>query len=289
MTVLAQPVSVESVSSSTPMKIESNPPVPSKRESYTNSLSNSSLNSSRSSLEVSSSNGCVGSTSPTSRSTETSNCMEALPASSAFFATSESKARLLTRLSQDNSSAVDLSGTELNQKKEELVTRLSRKLEILREEQDALTEERRLNEELGEAVCTRVGKVARPGQSSKLRLHVSEVGHITSLLLGLSGRLARAENALLALPLHHHERVSLESKRDKLLSQLMEAKQLKTSIDQRSESVMKSLSTCLSPSDLDDYQHFISMKAKLIVDARELADKISLGEEQLDALRETLS
>lgn len=89
------------------------------------------------------------------------------------------------------------------------MTRLSRKLAILREEQDALSEERRLNEELGEAVCARVGKVARPGQSSKLRLHVSEVGHITSLLLGLSGRLARAENALLALPLHHHERVSV--------------------------------------------------------------------------------
>lgn len=169
------------------------------------------------------------------------------------------------------------------------MTRLSRKLDILREEQEALSEERRLNEELGEAVCARVGKVARPGQSSKLRLHVSEVGHITSLLLGLSGRLARAENALLALPLHHNERVSLESKRDKLLSQLTEAKQLKTSIDQRSESVMKLLSTCLSPSDLDDYQHFISMKAKLIVEARELADKISLGEEQLAALHETLS
>lgn len=214
--------------------------------------------------------------------------METLPASSPYFATSESKARLLTRLSQDNSSAVDLSGAELNQKKEELVARLSRKLAILREEQDALSEERRLNEELGEAVCARVGKVARPGQSSKLRLHVSEVGHITSLLLGLSGRLARAENALLALPLHHHERVSLESKRDKLLSQLIEAKQLKASIDQRSESVLKSLLPCLSPSDLDDYQHFISMKAKLIVDARELADKISLGVEQLAALRENL-
>lgn len=63
---------------------------------------------------------------------------------------------------------------------------------------------------------------------------------------------------------------------------------MKASIDQRSESVLKSLLSCLSPSDLDDYQHFITMKAKLIVDARELADKISLGVEQLAALRENL-
>jgi len=77
-------------------------------------------------------------------------------------------------------------------------------------------------------------------------------------------------------------------KRDKLEAQLAEAKQLKASIDQRSVSVSSLLSGCLSSNDFADYQHFINMKAKLIVDARELADKISLGEEQLSALKETL-
>lgn len=37
-----------------------------------------------------------------------------------------------------------------------------------------------------------------------------------------------------------------------------------------------------------DYDHFIKMKAKLIMDAREIDDKIKLGEEQQQALRETM-
>lgn len=37
-----------------------------------------------------------------------------------------------------------------------------------------------------------------------------------------------------------------------------------------------------------DYDYFINMKAKLIVDAREVLDKIKLAEDQLAALKETL-
>lgn len=51
----------------------------------------------------------------------------------------------------------------------------------------------------------------------------------------------------------------------------------------------KILEKYLSEDEYADYRHFIQMKAKLIVDSREIADKISLGEEQLAALKETLS
>lgn len=44
----------------------------------------------------------------------------------------------------------------------------------------------------------------------------------------------------------------------------------------------------LSEDEYSDYDHFIAMKAKLLIDAREIADKIQLGEEQLRALKETL-
>lgn len=37
-----------------------------------------------------------------------------------------------------------------------------------------------------------------------------------------------------------------------------------------------------------DYDHFIKMKAKLIMDAREIDDKIKLGEEQQKALRDMI-
>lgn len=81
----------------------------------------------------------------------------------------------------------------------------------------------------------------------------------------------------------------LESKRDKLKEQLEEAKKLKESIDRRSISVSNILYKYLSSEEYSDYDHFINMKAKLIMDKREIADKIKLGEEQLVALKETLS
>lgn len=81
----------------------------------------------------------------------------------------------------------------------------------------------------------------------------------------------------------------LESKRDKLKEQLEEAKKLKESIDRRSISVSNILYKYLSSEEYADYDHFINMKAKLIMDAREIADKIKLGEEQLIALKATLT
>jgi protein Shroom len=88
------------------------------------------------------------------------------------------------------------------------MARLYRKLQVLRGEHLVVTEESRVNDELGESVAVQVSRLAQPHEASKYRLHVEEVGKITSLLLGLSGRLARAENALMGLPLHHTERVN---------------------------------------------------------------------------------
>lgn len=79
-----------------------------------------------------------------------------------------------------------------------------------------------------------------------------------------------------------------EEKRDKLLCQLNEAKQLKSNIDQRSNLVSSMLYNYLTGEEYTDYDHFINMKSKLLVDSREIAEKIQLGEEQLSALKETL-
>lgn len=87
------------------------------------------------------------------------------------------------------------------------MSRLDRKLKVLRDEQVALAEEAAVNEALGVSVADRVKAVAKPQEANKFRTHVKEVGHITSLLLSLSGRLARAENALLDLVADHPEKV----------------------------------------------------------------------------------
>ncbi|XP_063244622.1 uncharacterized protein LOC134545119 [Bacillus rossius redtenbacheri] len=212
-----------------------------------------------------------------------------LPANSAYFTTSESKAKFLTRYSRDMSQSEQVGAMDLHRKKEELMSRLDRKLEVLREERRLLGEESRLNEELGDGVAGQVARLARPHEAAKYRLHVEEVGKVASLLLGLSGRLARAENALAGLAGDHAEKKILESKRDKLKEQLDEAKKLKENIDRRSVHVSKILYKYFNEEEYADYDHFINMKAKLIMDSREIADKIKLGEEQLAALKETLT
>lgn len=79
---------------------------------------------------------------------------------------------------------------------------------MLRSEALIVSEECRVNEELGINVENYINRVASPHEVAKFRLHVEEVGKITSLLLGLSGRLARAENALMTISGDPPEKVS---------------------------------------------------------------------------------
>ncbi|TRY73430.1 hypothetical protein TCAL_15764 [Tigriopus californicus] len=180
-------------------------------------------------------------------------------------------------------------GEDLQKKKEELLERISQKLDVLRSEQLSLKEEMALNEELGLQVSHLVHQLAKPNECVKFNLHVEEIDKITSLLLGLSGRLARTENSLSTLTDENPaERKCLEGKRKKLAEQLDEAKRLKEKIDRRSATVSSFLHQYLNEEQYADYDHFVKMKAKLIMDSREIGDKIKLGEEQIKALKDSL-
>ena len=86
---------------------------------------------------------------------------------------------------------------ELFSFQEELFRRIGQKLDVLRAEELALSEEIALNEQLGHEVAAKVkDSPAKPNEVLKFELHVEEIDRITSLLLGLSGRLARTENSL---------------------------------------------------------------------------------------------
>lgn len=63
---------------------------------------------------------------------------------------------------------------------------------------------------------------------------------------------------------------------------------MKESIDRRSINVSNILYKYLNSEEYADYDHFINMKAKLLMDSKEISDKIKLGEEQLIALKDTL-
>ncbi|KAJ4920438.1 hypothetical protein JOQ06_013938 [Pogonophryne albipinna] len=85
----------------------------------------------------------------------------------------------------------------------------------------------------------------------------------------------------------HFKRL-LTDKRNVLIRQHEDAKELKENLDRRERLVFDILSLHLHQDLLTDYQHFVKMKSALLIEQRKLEDKIKLGEEQLRGLKESL-
>ncbi|KAH8371549.1 hypothetical protein KR093_007962, partial [Drosophila rubida] len=204
-------------------------------------------------------------------------------------------------------------GTNLiKQKLDELIKQLNQKIGALKREQQTIGEECATNDKLGLDLLANLTEKVRPSEASKFRTYIDDVGHITSLLLSLSERLAQTECSLEARsPISsQQEKVSrsressrkaplngqtslftqstLEAKRERLYEQLEEAQRLKADIDRRGSSIAKLFGKHLSADMCADYDYFINMKAKLIADARDLADRIKGSEEQLSSLSDAL-
>ncbi|CAB1345583.1 unnamed protein product, partial [Coregonus sp. 'balchen'] len=115
--------------------------------------------------------------------------------------------------------------------------------------------------------------VCQPNEVDKFRMFIGDLDKVFSLLLSLSGRLLRVESSLdnLDAETGHHERLPLLEKKRQLQVQLSEAQDLKEHVDHREQAVGRVL-----------------MKAALLVEQRQLEEKIRLGEEQLRGLRESL-
>ncbi|XP_047667845.1 protein Shroom4 isoform X2 [Tachysurus fulvidraco] len=200
---------------------------------------------------------------------------------------STNKAQLLNKM--PNFMEIKEEDEELNYKRQ-LMESLRKKLAVLHEAQRGLQEDIRANAQLGEEVESLVLAVCKPNEVDKFRMFIGDLDKVTSLLLSLSGRLLRVESALDCLDPEsgHRERLPLLDKKKQLLAQLAEAQELKEHVDRREEAVGRVLSRCLTPEQLRDYSHFVKMKAALLVEQRQLDDKIRLGEEQLRGLKESL-
>lgn len=100
----------------------------------------------------------------------------------------------------------------LSTQQQELIDSLSRKLQVLREARESLQEDIDENNALGQEVEATVQQVCKPNELDKFRMFVGDLDKVVSLLLSLSGRLARVENALNSLEedAPPEERVSAE-------------------------------------------------------------------------------
>ncbi|XP_062441034.1 protein Shroom4 isoform X2 [Rhea pennata] len=214
---------------------------------------------------------------------------------SAYYNTSAGKAELLNKMKDlpevaEGSSEDDEVDHELVEKKMQLIESLSRKLSVLQEAQRGLQEDISANGALGEDLAARLQALCTPGEFDKYRLFVGDLDKVVNLLLSLSGRLARVENALNSLGPHAsaEDKLALREKKRQLAAQLEDAKELKEHVGRREKAVGAMVARYLRDEHLQDYQHFVKMKSALITEQRELEEKIKLGQEQLRCLRESL-
>ena len=83
--------------------------------------------------------------------------------------------------------------------KEDLIAEIEQKLTDLNAQKLSVEECIRQNEALGQGITCLVESRATSKEYSKFRLHIEDIDKITSLLVSLSGRLARVESAILAI------------------------------------------------------------------------------------------
>ncbi|XP_012401558.1 protein Shroom2 isoform X1 [Sarcophilus harrisii] len=223
-----------------------------------------------------------------------------LTTNSTYYSTSAPKAELLIKMkdmqeqqqqqqqiAEDSEDELD---HDLSEKKQELIDSISRKLKVLREARETLLEDIQNNNALGDEVEAIVKDVCKPNEFDKFRMFIGDLDKVVNLLLSLSGRLARVENALNNLDENTspEEQRTLLEKQKLLTRQHEDAKELKENLDRRERIVFDILASYLSGESLADYEHFVKMKSALIIEQRELEDKIKLGEEQLKCLTESL-
>ncbi|OXB52940.1 hypothetical protein ASZ78_003372, partial [Callipepla squamata] len=171
----------------------------------------------------------------------------------------------------------------------ELIGSLTRKLEILKEAKEGLLEDIKMNNALGEEMELLIKEQCRPNEFGKYKMFIDDLEMVVKLLLSLSGRLARVENVLgvIGKNTNSEERSSLIKKKKKLTGQHEDARELKENLDRRGQVVLKILGNYFSEEQLQNYQHFVKMKSALLIEQRQLDDKIKLGQEQLKCLMES--
>ncbi|XP_002123686.2 protein Shroom3-like [Ciona intestinalis] len=224
------------------------------------------------------------------------NKQDTLPASSNYYKTSASKAKILNLIKEkiadgEISSEEDQDNVEdINSKKMELVLSIKTKLDELDSMKDLLQVEMRENESLGRQVLKSVQDVCTDREEEKYNSFVHDVDMIINLLLSLSGRMARVENAIQMLHPGGQDREMklLLLKRNQLSAQLEDAQQLRQYINRRSVAFTRLLRLKLTHEQFADYEHYIKMKSALIMEQRELDDKAKLGDEQMHDLMESL-
>ncbi|XP_037323016.2 protein Shroom1 [Pungitius pungitius] len=178
------------------------------------------------------------------------------------------------------------SKADLAEKKRLLVASINEGLRALEGTRSALQADVQENLAQGDALEALVRDRCVPVELERYNLFIGDLERVVNLLLCLSARLARVQNALSTVDQHTdaEEKQSLDNRHRLLCKQREDAKDLKDNLDRRENLVSTFLARQLSAEQLQDYRRFVQTKASLLIRQKDLEEKQRLGEEQLEAL-----
>uniref|UniRef100_A0A663MRD0 Shroom family member 1 n=1 Tax=Athene cunicularia TaxID=194338 RepID=A0A663MRD0_ATHCN len=171
----------------------------------------------------------------------------------------------------------------------ELISSLRAKLQSLWEERELVLSEARECAERGKELEATVRDVCKPNEFERYMMFIGDLEKVVSLLLCLSSRLARVQNAMRRIDgnTDAEEKQSLNERHKLLSRQREDAKDLKENLDRRERVVSGILAKYLSDQRLQDYRRFVQVKTSLLIEQKDLEEQIKFFEEQLENLEKS--
>ncbi|KFP10120.1 Protein Shroom1, partial [Egretta garzetta] len=165
----------------------------------------------------------------------------------------------------------------------ELISSLRSKLQTLWEERELVLSEARACAERGEELEAMVQDVCKPNEFERYMMFIGDLEKVVSLLLCLSSRLARVQNAMRRIDgnTDAEEKQSLNERYKLLSRQREDAKDLK-------EVVSGILAKYLTDQQLQDYRRFVQVKTSLLIEQKDLEEQIKFFKEQLENLEQSI-
>ncbi|KAL8211929.1 UNVERIFIED_CONTAM: hypothetical protein K2H54_028002 [Gekko kuhli] len=175
-------------------------------------------------------------------------------------------------------------------KKKELVSSIQLRLQALWDEKELIQSEAKEHAARGKELESLVRDLCKPNEYERYMMFIGDLEKVVSLLLCLSCRLARVQNAMEKTDENTdaEEKQSLNERHSLLSRQREDAKDLKENLDRRERVVSGILSKYLTESQLQDYRHFVQAKTLLLIEQKDLEEQIKFLEEQLERLEENV-
>ncbi|CAM2118189.1 unnamed protein product [Caretta caretta] len=179
---------------------------------------------------------------------------------------------------------------DITSKKKELISSIQSKLQTLWEERELVLSETKEYALRGKELEAMVQDVCKPNEYERYLMFIGDLEKVVSLLLCLSSRLARVQNAMRKTNENTdaEEKQSLHERHNLLSRQREDAKDLKENLDRRERVVSGILSKYLTDQQLQEYKHFVQVKTSLLIEQKDLEEQIKFLEEQLESLEKSI-